>query len=74
VEIAELSKEYRMRKVANYYQKGIMSLQEAATQAKVTLYEMMDYLQKEKITAPPQTSAEIEEDLRYSQTIFQKLT
>ncbi len=50
-----------------------MSMQEAATQAKVSLYEMMDYIQKEKISPPNQSVDEIMQDLKNSQIIFKKL-
>lgn len=66
-------KEYEMKKVAEYYRKGLVSLQEAAFQAHVNLYMMMDYLQKEKITPPPQSTEEIEHDLSYSKKIFDQL-
>lgn len=66
-------KEYDMKKVAEYYRKGLISLQEAATQAKVTLYEMMDYVQKEKIFPPVQSTEEIMQDLDNSKKIFGKL-
>jgi predicted HTH domain antitoxin len=66
-------KEYQMKKVAEYYRKGLMSLQEAATKAKVSLYEMMDYIQKEKIYAPAQSTEEIMQDLKNSKDIFEKL-
>lgn len=35
--------------MANHYRKGTVSLQEAAYQAKVTIYQMMEYLEAEKI-------------------------
>ena len=66
-------KEYQMKKVAEYYRKGLVSLQEAATSAKVSLYEMMDYFQKEKIAPPAQSTEEIMQDLNNSKKIFEKL-
>ncbi len=65
-------KEYSMKEVASYYQKGIVSLQEAATKAKVTLYEMMDYVQKEKIRPPSQTKAELSNELEKAQEFISK--
>ena len=44
--------EYEMREMAEYYRKGIVSLQEAATQANVGLYKMMDFIQQEKDISP----------------------
>lgn len=66
-------REYKMKKVAEYYRKGIMSLQEAATKVNVSLYEMMDYVQKEKIYPPTQSTEEILQDLKNSTQIFEKL-
>lgn len=63
-------KEYKMKKVADFYRKGLMSLQEAATKAKVTLYEMMDYFQKEKVYPPAQSTDEIQQDLSNAKKIF----
>ncbi|KKL96216.1 hypothetical protein LCGC14_1846680 [marine sediment metagenome] len=45
--------------MAELYQKGIVSLQEAATQAKLSLYEIMEYVQKEDIHPPDQTKEEV---------------
>lgn len=49
-----------MQRVGELYRKGLVSLQEAATQADVTIYEMMDFLQKEKIRPPLETTDKIE--------------
>ena len=54
---------YRMRKQAELYRKGHVSLQEAATTAKVSIYEMMDFVEKEKIFPPPETDEQLREDL-----------
>jgi predicted HTH domain antitoxin len=66
-------REYEMKKVAEFHRKGLMSLREAATHAKVSLYDMMDYVQKEKIFPPAQSEEEIKQDLKDSQLIFNKL-
>ncbi|MGQ4873685.1 MAG: UPF0175 family protein [Promethearchaeia archaeon] len=62
-------KEYEIKRMLTLYQKGIVSLQEAATQANITLYEMMEYVQKENIKPPDQSKeeilAEIEESKKY---------
>ena len=44
-----------MKESAKLYQKGIVSLQEAATSAEVSLYRMMEYIQREQIRPPTQT-------------------
>ena len=65
-------KEYRMKEIAVYYCKGIVSLQEAASAVKVSLYEMMDYIQKEKIRPPVQTKEEITAELARSREILEE--
>ncbi len=61
--LLEQMKLYEMKRVSEYYRKGLMSLQEAATSADVSLYEMMDYLQKERIRPPPQSKKEIQDEI-----------
>ncbi len=51
--MVSILKEYELKRMAELYRKGIVSLQEAATQAKLSLYEMMEYVKKENIH--PQT-------------------
>jgi predicted HTH domain antitoxin len=52
-------KQHEMKKAVEYYRKGIVSLQEAATTAKVSLYDMMDLVEKERIRPPVQPRDEI---------------
>ncbi|KKN07489.1 hypothetical protein LCGC14_1066460, partial [marine sediment metagenome] len=54
-----IQKNHDLKKMAELYQKGIVSLQEAATQAKLSLYEIMEYVQKEDIHPPDQTKEEV---------------
>ena len=65
--------QFNMKKMANYYRKGTASLQEAANQARVTIYQMMDYLEAEKITPPSQSDEEINQDLKRSERVFKKI-
>ena len=62
-------KEYNIRKMAEFCRKGVISLQEAATAATVSLYEMMDYVQKEKIYFPSQSEDEILNEIKESEEI-----
>ncbi|MBA7514480.1 hypothetical protein ES705_06510 [subsurface metagenome] len=57
--ILQMLKEYELKRMAELYRKGIVSLQEAATQAKLSLYEIMEYVQKENIQPPDQTKEEV---------------
>ncbi len=65
-------KEYSMNEMAEYYRKGIVSLQEAASNAKVSLYEMMDHVRIEKLRPPVQTKEELTTELEKSKNIMKK--
>ena len=52
------------------YQKGIVSLQEAASQAKVSLYEIMEYIKRENIHPPDQLKEEIIAEIEDSKNHF----
>jgi predicted HTH domain antitoxin len=71
--VMEMLKSYRIREFAEYYRKGLVSLQEAATAAKVTLYEMMDHVGRERIMPPAETDAELRDDLERSKGILKAL-
>ena len=71
--ILEQIKLHEMKKVSEYYRKGIMSLQEAATEANVSIYELMDYVQKEKIRPPIQSDEEINKELEDDIDLGQKM-
>lgn len=63
--------EYRLKEVGEKYRKGLVSLAEAATLAKVSIYIMMEYIEREKIQSPSLTEAEMEEDLKRSKKVFE---
>src|SRR5271157_4511089 len=65
--------EYQMRIMAEHYRKGGVSLQEAATAAKVSFYDMLDFVTKENIRPPIETPEEIEEDFVQGEEIFHNL-
>ncbi|MHA1794038.1 MAG: UPF0175 family protein [Promethearchaeota archaeon] len=52
-------KEYKLKDVGEKYRKGLISLAEAATLAEVSIYEMMEYLQREQIQPPSLTEKEM---------------
>nr|MDO8109804.1 ribbon-helix-helix protein, CopG family [Candidatus Sigynarchaeota archaeon] len=60
--IMDQLKTYRMRRMAEYYRKGLVSLQEAATASKVTIYEMMDHVATEHISPPEETREDLQAD------------
>lgn len=63
-------KEYEIKRMAELYRKGVISLQEAATQANVNLYEMMEYIHKENIRPPDQSKEEILDEIERSKNNF----
>ncbi len=65
--------EYWMRKEAEYYRKGLKSLQEVATAAGVSLYDMMDFVQKEQIRPPNLSENELEEEFARGEELFKKI-
>ena len=65
-------KRYHLKKFAEFYRKGVISLQEAATAAKVSIYEMMEYVETEKIRPPVQSEEEILAEIEESSSIMKK--
>ena len=70
--ITEKVKELRMRKMAESYHYGTLSLQEAATAAKVSLYTMMDFLEQHQISPKVLSEQEMEDHFKYAQEIIKK--
>ena len=64
--------EYRLKEVSEKYRKGLISLAEAAILAKVSIYKMMEYIECEKIQAPPLSNSEMEKELERSKKLFEK--
>ncbi len=65
--------EYRLKESGERYRKGLVSIAEGATLAKVSIYKMMDYVEREKIQAPSLTHSEMEEDLGRSKKLFDEI-
>ena len=68
--ILQKLKEYEIEQMTKLYQKGVVSLQEAASQANVSLYEIMEYVQKENIRPPDQAKEEIIAEIEDSKKYF----
>ena len=68
--ILQKLKEYEIKQMMDLYQKGIVSLQEAASQANVSLYEIMEYVQKENIRPPDQAREDIIAEIEDSKEYF----
>ena len=63
----------RIQKMADHYRKGTISLQEAATGAHVSLYEMMEYVEREQIRPPIETPQEMEKEFARAQKFLKNL-
>ena len=70
--ILQKLKEYDIKQMTELYQKGIVSLQEAASQADVSLYDLMEYVQKENIHPPDQSREEVIAEIEESKKFFKK--
>ena len=68
--ILQKLREYDIKQMTELYQKGIVSLQEAASQANVSIYEIMEYVQKENIRPPDQAKEEIIAEIEDSKKYF----
>jgi len=68
--ILQKIREYDIKQMSELYQKGIVSLQEAASQANISLYEIMEHVQKENIRPPDQTKEEIIAEIEDSKKIL----
>jgi len=65
--------EYRLKGAGEKYRKGLVSLAEAATLAKVSTYKMMEYIDCEKIKSPDLTEKEMEKELKKSKKLFDEI-
>lgn len=68
--ILQMLKEYEIKRTTELYRKGIVSLQEAASQANVSLYEIMDYVKRENIHPPDQSREEILSEIDKSKNLI----
>ncbi|MFO8018065.1 MAG: UPF0175 family protein [Promethearchaeia archaeon] len=66
-------KEYHMKEAGEKYRKGLVSLAEAATLAKVSIYEMMEYIDRERLESPSFSKEEMEAELKNSENLFAKM-
>ncbi|OYT42552.1 MAG: hypothetical protein B6U86_00070 [Candidatus Altiarchaeales archaeon ex4484_43] len=65
--------EYLLKKAAESYQQGDISLEEAAVRAEVSLWRMIEYLRKHNITPPPETLKGMEEGLKRTEEIMKRV-
>ncbi len=62
--------EYRLKEAGEIYRKGVISLAEAAILAKVSIYAMMEYVEREKIQPQVLTEKEMEDELINAKKLF----
>jgi len=55
------------KKSAERYRKGEISVEKAAKEAETDLWSMINHLNKENITSPPETEEELEKE--YQETV-----
>jgi len=65
--------EYRLKEVSEKYRKGLVSLAEAGTLANVSIYDMMEYVDREKIQPPALTNEEMEAELKNTRKLFEEM-
>ena len=65
--------EYRLKETGEIYRKGLISLAEAATLAEVSIYAMMDYVEREKIQPQALTDKEMEEESINAKKLFDNM-
>lgn len=70
--LAQIS-EYKLKEAGEIYRKGLISLAEASNLAQVSIYAMMEYIEREKIQAPALTKQEMEEELINAKKLFEDM-
>ena len=63
----------RLNEAGKKYRKGLISLAEAAILSKVSIYDMMEYIEREKIQPPSLTDEEMEDELKNATILFEKM-
>lgn len=64
---------YRLKRAAERYMGGKISIEEAAVRAKVSVWRMVEYLRERNINPPPETLEEMKEGLERTEGIFKVL-
>ncbi|MHA1727455.1 MAG: UPF0175 family protein [Promethearchaeota archaeon] len=70
--IAQISR-YKVREAGELYRKGLVSLAEAATLANVSIYSMMEYVEREKIQPQVLTKKEMEKELKNTWKLLESI-
>ena len=62
--------EYLLKRAAERYKEGKVSIEEAAVRAKVSVWRMVEYLRERNINPPPETLEEMEGGLARTEEIL----
>ena len=62
--------EYLLKKAAESYRRGDISIEEASVRARVSIWKMIEYLRRHNITPPPETLEEMDEGLKRTEEIM----
>ena len=65
--------EYKMKEAGERYRKGLISLAEAAILAEVSIYTMMDHIEREKIQPRALSDKEMKEELIKAKELFKNM-
>jgi len=65
--------EYKLKDAGELYRKGLISLAEAATLINVSIYAMMDYVEREKIQPQALTDKEMEVEMKNAKNLFDNM-
>ena len=70
--ILEKLQEYRLKKAAERYRRGIASLEECAKMADVSIWRFLEYVREKKIWPPPQTEEELEQEFENTKEVLKE--
>ena len=62
-----------LKEAGEIYRKGLISLAEAATLTEVSIYVMMDFVEREKIQPKVLTDKDMEKELRNAKELFKNM-
>ena len=65
--------EYKLKEAGGIYRKGVISLAEAATLAEVSIYVMMDFIERERIQVKALSDEEMEKELIKAKNLFKDM-
>ncbi len=64
--------EHRLGKAAEKYQRGLISIEEAAKMANASLWKFIEYIREKNIWPPTQTKEELEKELEETKKVLKQ--